>query len=94
MVHKLVENQPASEMPNRSSKMGFQRSIKLVTYTFWSVYVGICADSHLAGERVCGFLKKAMTPKKKKRLKTLQSSKITFLYSKKNFNYTEVTELF
>lgn len=32
--------------------------------------------------------------KKKKRLKTLQSSEITFLYSKKNFNYTEVTELF
>ena len=45
-------------------------------------------------DKVGSILKTAMTQKKekKKRLETLQSSRITFLYSKNNFHYPEVAQ--
>ena len=50
----------------------------------------VCAYILFNGERVHGFLKGAVTQKKKKKkLKPLHSNKITFIYSKNNFNHTK-----
>lgn len=94
MVYKLLEKKLASEISNRGFKEGLLKvhetpnKYKLAGER---VYVWICADTkRFAGERVHSSLQGPW----QKRLKPLQSSKVTFLYSKNNLNYSLETALF
>lgn len=82
----------ASEAHQQGFKMGFQRSIKPHNIQILGMYVPTCKHRLFCCGKVGSILKTAMTPEaRKKRLETLQSSQITFLYSN-NFHSPEVAQ--